>query len=215
MPMHEELMKNIRFLGHAAFLIEGSSTVYTDPYQLGGYRTLPSADIILITHSHFDHCSTDDARRLCTEKTIVLASHDCIDSLRGLPCSVRGISPNEEMQIADVRVTAVPAYNSGKQFHPRENAWNGYVFVVDGVRYYHPGDTDLLPEMDGIEADVAFLPVGGTYTMDAKEACEAVKRIRPKAAIPMHYGSVVGSVEDAKAFVRCVGDVGVLLPQTE
>jgi L-ascorbate metabolism protein UlaG (beta-lactamase superfamily) len=215
MSKQGELLKNIRFLGHASFQISGSSTVYTDPYQLGSYRTLAPADIILVTHSHFDHCSSEDIGRLCTGQTVVLASHDCIDSLSGLPCSVMGISPNEETQIAEVRITAAPAYNLGKQFHPRENSWNGYVFVVDGVRYYHPGDTDLVPEMNGIEADIVFLPVGGTYTMDAKEACEAVKRIRPKAAIPMHYGSIVGSIKDAEEFVRCVGDVGVLLPQVE
>jgi L-ascorbate metabolism protein UlaG (beta-lactamase superfamily) len=215
MSEREELLKNVRFLGHASFQIKGSSTVYTDPYQLESYRTLAPADIILVTHSHFDHCSAEDIERLCISKTVVLASHDCIDSLKRLPCSVRGISPNEETLIAGVGITAVPAYNPAKQFHPRENSWNGYVFIVDGVRYYHPGDTDLVPEIDDIEADVVFMPVGGTYTMDAREACEAVKRIGPKAAIPMHYGSVVGSIKDAEEFVRCVGDVGVLLTQME
>ncbi|MBN2324783.1 MAG: MBL fold metallo-hydrolase [Spirochaetes bacterium] len=215
MSEREELLKNVRFLGHASFQIRGSSTVYTDPYELGSYRTLAPADVVLVTHSHYDHCSAVDIERVSALKTVVLASNDCIESLKRLSCSVRGISPNEEIQVAGVGIKAVPAYNPDKQFHPRENLWNGYVFTVDGVRYYHPGDTDLVPEMEGIEADVVFLPVGGTYTMDARDACEAVKRISPKAAIPMHYGSVVGSIRDAEEFVRCVGEIGVLLPQME
>ena len=207
-----EDIKNIRFLGHATFQIKGSETVYTDPYELSGYRSLETADIVLVSHSHFDHCSKADIARLCSEKTSIIASKDCIDTLKDLPGEIIGLLPGEETEIGSVKIRAVPAYNIGKQFHPKESSWNGYLFDLDGVRYYHPGDSDKVPEMERIAADIVFLPVGGTYTMDALEACEVAKMIGPKVAIPMHYGSVIGSEKDAEAFVKCVGSKGVILP---
>lgn len=208
-----EELRNIDFFGHVTFQIKGSRVIYTDPYQLLGYRSLEAADIILVSHSHYDHCSPEDIAMLCREKTSIVAPADCSEALTGLPGKVIYLSPSEETVVDGVEVRAVPAYNIGKQFHPKESGWNGYVFTLDGVRYYHPGDSDVIPEMDSIVADVVFLPVGGTYTMNAQEACEVAKRIGPKVAIPMHYGTVIGSIKDAEAFVRCFGDRGVILPQ--
>jgi L-ascorbate metabolism protein UlaG (beta-lactamase superfamily) len=213
MVTKNELLRNIDFLGHVTFQIKGSRVIYTDPYQLSVYRSLEAADIILVSHSHFDHCSLEDIAMLCSEKTSIVAPADCLEALTGLPGKVMCLSPNEETVLNGVEVRAVPAYNIGKQFHPKESRWNGYVFTLDGVRYYHPGDSDVIPEMNDIAADVVFLPVGGTYTMDAREACEVANRIGPKVAIPMHYGSVIGSIKDAEAFVQCVGDIGAILPQ--
>jgi L-ascorbate metabolism protein UlaG (beta-lactamase superfamily) len=204
------MTENIEFLGHATFKIKGSKIIYTDPYMI---QPDEPADIILISHSHFDHCSVEDIAKICNEKTGIVASKDCIDTLKGLPGSVVGIEPNERTEINGVTVEAVHAYNTNKSFHPKSSKWNGYVFDLDGRRYYHPGDTDKIPEMDNIRADVVFLPVGGTYTMDAREACEVVSVISPKVAIPMHYGSIVGSKKDAESFVECSGEKGIIIPQ--
>ncbi|UCB47374.1 MAG: MBL fold metallo-hydrolase [Spirochaetota bacterium] len=203
------MTENITFLGHATFKIKGSRIIYTDPYMI---QSIEAADIILITHSHFDHCSVEDITKICSEKTGIIASKDCIDTLNEFPGKVIGLEPDEKTEIGGVPVEAVRAYNINKSFHPKSSNWNGYLFNLDGVRYYHPGDTDKIPEMDNIQTDIAFLPVGGTYTMDAKEACEVVKLINPKVAIPMHYGSIVGSEKDAETFVECAGGKGLIIP---
>jgi L-ascorbate metabolism protein UlaG (beta-lactamase superfamily) len=203
------MLEHIEFLGHATFKIRGSKLVYTDPYKIEKDET---ADLILVTHSHFDHCSPDDVRKIAGPNTTIIGSKDCAESLRGLAGHFIGLAPFEKADVPGVSVEAVPAYNLNKTFHPRENNWNGYVFSMDGVRYYHPGDTDKIPEIDGIKADIVFLPVGGTYTMDFREAASVVSIINPKAAIPMHYGEVIGSEKDAKAFVKLVGDRGAIIP---
>jgi L-ascorbate metabolism protein UlaG (beta-lactamase superfamily) len=203
------VLENIEFLGHATFKIRGSRLVYIDPYKIQQDDT---ADIILITHSHFDHCSPDDVKKISGQNTTIVGSKDCAESLKGLAGRFIGMAPFEKADILGVIVEAVPAYNLNKTFHPRANNWNGYVFSLDGVSYYHPGDTDKIPEMNGLRADVVFLPVGGTYTMDFREAASVVSIINPKAAIPMHYGEVIGSEKDAKAFVKLVGDRGVIIP---
>lgn len=203
------MVDNVVFKGHATFKIKGSKIIYTDPYQISSEEP---ADIILVTHSHFDHCSLEDIRRLTVEKTKIISSKDCVGKLRELGCEVRGVEPGDTLDIDGVKIEVVPAYNIDKSFHPKSNKWNGYIFTLDGITYYHPGDTDKIPEMSNIKANVIFLPVGGTYTMDWKEAAEAVRLINPDLAIPMHYGSVVGSEKDAEEFVLLVGSRAKILP---
>ncbi len=202
------MVEKIEFLGHATFQIKGSKTVYFDPYQL---EIEEQADIILITHSHFDHLSIDDLKKIVRKDTRIICSKDCVKQVEPLVDEVVGIDPFEEAYVEEVRVESVPAYNINRDFHPRANNWNGYILTLDGVRYYHPGDTDKIPEMKDVKTDVAFLPVGGTYTMDYREAAEAVELIKPKYAIPMHYGSIVGSDRDAKKFVELIGSRGVII----
>lgn len=188
-------MTDYKWFGHAAFMLQGGGkTIYIDPYQLEGAP--PKADIILATHSHHDHFSLEDINKIAKADTVLIATGDCV----GWEGEMIAIQPGQRAEVGSVQVEAVPAYNIGKQFHPKERSWVGYVITLEGTRFYHAGDTDLIPEMKGIEADVAFLPVGGKYTMNAAEAAQAANTIRPKTAIPMHWGAIIGSDNDAEAF---------------
>jgi L-ascorbate metabolism protein UlaG (beta-lactamase superfamily) len=198
---------DIEWLGHASFKIRNSAIIYIDPFKI---RETEKADIILITHEHFDHCSPEDVKRIMGPKTIVIAPADCSSKIDG---HARSLRPGEATEIGKVVVEAVPAYNITKSFHPRQKQWVGYIIAIDGHRIYHAGDTDAVPEMNDIKADIAMLPVGGTYTMDVNEAAKAAEMIRAKYVIPMHYGSVVGDKSDGEKLKQiCSCDV-LLLPQ--
>ena len=205
----------ITWLGHDGFLLKKDKTIYIDPYQISGG---PPADIVLITHDHFDHLSIEDLRKIVTEKTSIVAARNCEHELRMLgKGKVQHISPGETTSIDDVVVKAVPAYNvnkfrePGKVFHPKEYGGVGYVVTVGGVTIYHAGDTDHIPEMENLQPDIALLPVSGTYVMTAAEAAEAAKAIKPKIAIPMHYGAIVGTEKDAEEFKKLCGGETIIL----
>jgi L-ascorbate metabolism protein UlaG (beta-lactamase superfamily) len=185
---------NIHWLGHDTFKITGEITIYTDPFAI---TKKDNADIILITHEHFDHCSPDDVKKLQGPDTIIVTTADCARKLTG---NVRTIRPGDTVTIGKTAIEAVPAYNINKKFHPKDKGWVGYVFTVGSKRIYLAGDTDLIPEMKSIRTDIALLPVSGTYVMTAEEAVQAALTIQPQVAIPMHYGSIVGSTSDAKKF---------------
>ena len=202
------MLENLHWLGHASFYVRSAqgTVVYFDPYKLKA--GLPQADLILVTHDHFDHCSPEDINRVAKPGTVVVAPAAAAAKIAG---SVRILSAGMSLRVADVSVTAVPAYNTDKKFHPRAAGYIGYVATVDGVAIYHAGDTDHIPEMGSVKADVALLPVGGTYTMDAAQAAAAADAIRPQVAVPMHYGEVVGSDQDAREFQRlCKAEVRIL-----
>lgn len=188
------MLENVHWLGHACIRISGKKIIYVDPFQIQGGET---ADIILITHGHYDHLSKDDIRKIQGEHTIFVVPSASAGDVSG---NVRSVDPGDELLVEDVEIRVVPAYNVGKQFHPKEAGHVGYLFKVEGITYYHSGDTDIIPEMKGLQPDVAFLPVGGTYTMTADEGAQAVKDIQPKVAVPMHWGSIVGSKKDAERF---------------
>jgi L-ascorbate metabolism protein UlaG (beta-lactamase superfamily) len=192
----EAFVKNkIRWLGHATFRIEGSqTTVYIDPWKLTDPKP---ADVICITHSHFDHLSEEDVQKIRKPSTVIIGPPDCKASFGD---AFKSIAPGQSVEAGDVMVEAVPAYNTDKEFHPKKNAWVGYIITIDGVRVYHAGDSDVIPEMSKVCADVALLPVGGTYTMTAAQAGEATSKINPRVAVPMHWGDIVGSEKDSKAF---------------
>jgi len=199
-------MATYSWLGHATFKLKGAKMViYIDPYQLKGEPE--PADLICVTHVHHDHLSLKDIEKLLKPETVIVATPDC----QGLTGQVIALKPGESAQVGEVTVEAVSAYNIGKAFHPQANGWVGYIVTLEGTRYYHAGDTDLIPEMEGYQADVAFLPVGGKYTMTATEAAQAANTIRPKVAIPMHWGAIIGSDNDAATFqAQCQVAVQIL-----
>lgn len=207
--MYEHNGIQIRWYGHDTFTIKNSVTICIDPYKLS--QTI-YADIILISHNHFDHLSEDDLSKIVTKNSIVIASKECITQLSKFECKdLIAISPNEEKIVNNVKIKAVPAYNldkinpdTRKPFHPKEDGKVGYIVTINDVSIYHTGDSDLIPEMNDLKPEILLVPVSGTYVMTAKEAAEAVEKIRPRLAIPMHYGTIVGSEQDAKEFKNLV-----------
>ncbi|MDZ7798945.1 MAG: MBL fold metallo-hydrolase [Patescibacteria group bacterium] len=190
------MLENITWLGQSGFKIitKSGKTIYIDPWKISGDSS--EADYILITHEHFDHCSPEDIAKIRKEKTKIFCPHECIQKIGG---QAKSVKPGKEIKEEEITIKTVPAYNIDKEYHPKENNWVGYVIEADGQKMYHAGDTDLIPEMDELEnIDIAMLPVSGTYVMDSQEAAQAIARIKPKKIIPMHYGEVVGSSEDAR-----------------
>ncbi len=204
------IVKDIHWLGHDTFKIAGEKTIYTDPFKI---KKQDKADIILITHEHFDHCSPEDIKMIQTQDTIIVTTADCAKKLQG---KIKTVKPGDKLTVDGVEIEVVPAYNTNKQFHPKEQAWVGFIFTVRGQRIYIAGDTDYIPEMKTFRADIALLPVSGTYVMTADEAVKAALDIKPKIAIPMHYDSIVGTKNDAKKFADALkGKIEVVILEEE
>ena len=192
----QEMAEKLAWLGHDAFRIEASKTIYFDPYGITGG---PKADLILISHDHFDHCSPEDAAKVQKAGTVIVTEKTSAKKVSG---DVRVIKPGDTVEIEGVKVTGVPSYNTDKDFHPRKNGWLGFIVELDGVKIYHAGDTDFIPEMKDFKVDIALIPVSGTYVMTAEQAVKAALAMKPKLAIPMHYGAIVGDQSDALQFKK-------------
>jgi L-ascorbate metabolism protein UlaG (beta-lactamase superfamily) len=210
-----DLLERLHWLGHASFRLDGPPTIYFDPWKLKGRHWHPQADVVLISHEHFDHCSPKDVERISGPATVIIASTGAAKNLHGDVCALR---PGEQTSVGEVVIEAVLAYNvnkfrsPGEPFHPREAAHVGYVVDMEGVRLYFAGDTDHIPEMADLRCDLALLPVGGTYTMDAEEAAQAAAAIGPQVVVPMHWGAgVVGTRSDAERFRSLYGGEVVIL----
>ncbi len=196
------MTENIRVLTHSSIRIQSGDTVlYVDPYKVSGRPQ--DADYVFITHDHFDHFSPEDIEKVSCDKTVLVVPEKMRDKVLQEADETRGIipvKPDAPYDINGFSFETVPAYNRLKPFHPKTAGWVGYIFCLDGKRIYVAGDTDATPDAKKVRCDVALVPVGGTYTMNASQAAELVNTIRPAAAIPTHYGSVAGSAADAESF---------------
>ncbi len=206
----------IKWLGHSGFLIKNHKAIYIDPFNIK--ENSEKADIILITHSHYDHCSVADMKNIIKEGTKIVLTADSQSKITRseIPIDIKIVAPNQELNLGEIKISTIPAYNVDKSFHPKEEEWVGYIIKMNDILVYHAGDTDLIPEMQKLtgynqpdKKFIALLPIGGRFTMDAEEAAEAAKLIKPMLAIPMHYGGIVGSREDAGEFVKLCKEEGI------
>lgn len=194
---------NVQVLEHSSIRVEGERILYFDPFHIKGEPH--DADIILVTHEHYDHFSPEDIRKVSKEGTVlVLPESMAGQESEAAPCRAVFLKPGEKAEVSGLFVEAVAAYNVGKPFHMKGKCWLGYVVAMDGTRYYVAGDTDANEENRSVVCDLAVVPVGGKYTMNAKQAAALVNEIKPKCAIPSHYGSIVGTEKDAETFIKAV-----------
>lgn len=213
--MGEGLLPGVHWLGHATFRIEAANRViYIDPWEVGD--TAPKADLILITHDHHDHCSPEDVERVSKPDTVVVATQACLDKLDRDATRTVVVEPGRKVTVQGIEIQAVPAYNFEGRFHPKSSMSVGFIIQLDEVLLYHAGDTDVIPEMDDMAVDIALLPIGGTYTMNVQEAVEAVRRLKPRVVVPMHYGRIVGEMDDGHRFAELVETTEVaILPEED
>jgi len=202
------VLERFTWFKQSAYLWAGEGlAVYIDPWGVSDGS--PAADLLLITHAHFDHFSLEDIEKIRKDSTKIYAPPDVAKDIRG---QVTTVAPGDCFEVTGVSVQAVPAYNLVQErlhFHPKVNNWVGYILSLEGKDYYHAGDTDHLEELESVKSDVAFVPIGGSYTMDHAEAAGFVKAISPRLAVPMHYGYVAGTERDALAFKQEAGPIPV------
>ncbi len=196
---------NLEWLHHDCFRITDKEIkIYTDPYKV--INPYNDADLILITHDHYDHLEKESIKKLINPNTVIVAQKGCAPLLEEFKNEKIFVLPNDVKIVRGVTIKAVPAYNTNKfnekgiEFHPKEKRNVGYIFIINNVRVYIAGDTDCIDEMDGFKTDIALLPVSGIYVMNPEEAAQAALKIKPKLAIPMHYGSGIGNLKDAERF---------------
>lgn len=192
-------MEKIKWYGHASFKISGEKVIYIDPWKI---QDEEKADIILISHSHYDHFSLEDIKKIATRETEILMTPDCQSKLRDVPGRVTLIYPGKKYNVKNILIETTPSYNINKKFHPKENDWVGFIINSSGKRIFYTGDTDNISEIKNIKADIALIPISGTYVMDYKEAADLVNTMKPKIAIPYHYGDIVGTEQDALKFKK-------------
>ena len=197
------MLENIEVLYHNSIKINKGLTIYFDPFKIN--KEYMDADIIFVTHSHYDHYSEEDIKKIKKEDTQIVAPTDLLDNLLTIGFTKENIilvNPNEKYNVKDITFNTIQAYNTNKKFHPKSNNWVGYLVTIDGITYYIAGDTDITEENKEVKCDVAFVPIGGTYTMDYKEAAELINIIKPKIAVPTHYAAIIGTKEDGINFIK-------------
>ena len=199
------MLEKTEVLCHSSIKITKGSIIYFDPFKIN--KEYHDADIIFITHSHYDHYSEEDINKVRKEDTQIVAPLDLLDNLLTLGFtkdSITLVKPNENYTVKGLSFKTIPAYNTNKNFHPKANNWVGYLVTIDNMIYYIAGDTDITTENKQVKCDVAFVPIGGTYTMDNKEAAKLINEIKPKVAIPTHYGKIIGNISDGQNFAKLI-----------
>ena len=197
------MLENVEVLYHSSIKIKDNKIIYIDPFKID--KDYNDADIVFITHDHFDHYSEEDIDKVINENTTIIIPEELLTKIlrKGInKNAVITVESNKEYMVQGIKFETIPAYNTNKTFHPKENDWVGYIITLDGIRYYIVGDTDITKENRKVKCDVAFVPVGGTYTTDFKEAAQLINELQPKIAVPIHYGSVVGTKQDATDFIK-------------
>ena len=197
------MLENIEVLYHSSIRINKDKIIYIDPFKID--KNYNDADIVFITHDHYDHYSEEDIDKVINKNTTIIIPEELLTKLlrKGInKNAIITVEPNVKYMVQGIKFETIPAYNTNKSFHPKENDWVGYIITLNDIRYYVAGDTDITEENKQVKCDVAFVPVGGTYTMDFKEAASLINEIKPKIAIPIHYGSIVGTEQDAIDFIR-------------
>lgn len=208
------MLDNIEVLYHSSIRINKEKIIYIDPFKIN--KNYNDADIIFITHDHYDHYSEEDIDKVINENTTIIIPEELLTKLlkKGInKNAIITVEPNENYMVQGIKFETIPAYNTNKTFHPKENGWVGYIIIINGIRYYIAGDTDITEENKKVKCDVAFVPVGGTYIMDFKEAAQLINEIKPQVAVPIHYGSVVGTKQDAIDFIKLLNPTinGIIL----
>lgn len=199
------MLENIEVLCHSSIRFNKGLIIYFDPFKIN--KDYNDADIIFITHSHYDHYSEEDISKVIKDNTTIVVPKDLEDMVLQFGFAKEHIivvSPNEEYSVLGINFKTIPAYNTNKNFHPKSNEWVGYIVNLDQTTYYIAGDTDITEENRQVKCDVAFVPIGGTYTMTYSEAAELINEIKPQIAVPIHYGLIVGNKEDANNFANLV-----------
>ena len=192
------MLKGIEINCHSSIKISKEKIIYVDPFKIKKDKN--DADIVLVTHDHYDHFSPEDIEKIINNETIIVAPKT-VKALSKMRNTVL-VEPNNVYEVKGIKIETIPAYNVNKQFHQKDNQWVGYIIEIDKTRYYIAGDTDVTPENKQVNCDVAFIPVGGTYTMNYTEAAELVNAIKPKIVVPTHYGDIVGEKDDGEKFKK-------------
>lgn len=202
------MLENINVLCHSAIRLEiDNKIIYIDPYSLTSNAN--NADLIFITHDHYDHFSIEDIKKVEKSNTIFIIPESMLENAikSGIKENrIIKIKPNQNYKYENLKIETIPAYNVNKKFHPKENNWVGYLIEYNNVVYYIAGDTDITNENKKVKCDIAFVPIGGTYTMNYKEAAKLINEIKPKFVVPIHYGKIVGTKQDALNFEKLLNE---------
>jgi L-ascorbate metabolism protein UlaG (beta-lactamase superfamily) len=198
-----ELLEGVTHLNHASIKIQKNHVFYIDPFRLS--NETHDADFVFCTHDHFDHLSKDDIKKVLKAETVLVVPKKKAKKFKKYPVKeVIGVEPDQQYEAAGISFRTVPAYNLDKKFHKKKENWVGYIITIDSHDFYFAGDTDYIPEMDSIKTDVAFIPVSGKYVCTAMEAAQAVNSFKPKVAVPIHFGAIVGDRNDAETFINAL-----------
>lgn len=197
--MIENLIEKISINEHSSIRIGGTTVLYFDPFRIPAATN--DADIVLVTHAHYDHFSPEDIEKIRHPKTLFVMPESLREEAFEYGFTMENtifMKAGENTAVSGVSIEAVASYNVDKPMHPKENGWLGYLVNVEGICVYVAGDCDAMPER--ILCDIAMVPIGGTYTMNPQQAAEWINGMKPEIVIPTHYGTLVGTPQDVEDF---------------